>query len=293
MSILSMLAAAVLIQGAPAQAPDTDIYLAALSLRDGWVTIGEPRNLTNRAGYDNQPAFTRDGRAILYTARIDNTQTDIFRYDLRTQKSTRVTDTGESEYSPTQIPGAMGFSVIRVERDSTQRLWRFDTDGKNPTVLLANVKPVGYQGWIDAREVAVFVLGTPSTLQLADLRTGQAGIVARGVGRSIQTIPGHTGVSFVQQQSDSVSWIRRLDRDRTVHPIAKLPPGGEYHAWTPRRALLATSGTSLLEWSPVDGGTWREVADLRPLGLRVSRIAVSPNGEWIALVGERVGRGGN
>lgn len=290
MPALFLLTAAALAQAAAAQAPDTDIYLAPLRTRAGWVAIGEARNITSRAGYDNQPHFTADGRAILYTARMDDAQTDIFRYDLRSQKSTRLTQTSESEYSPT--PATRGFSVIRVERDSAQRLWRFDSDGKGPALLLPGVQPVGYHAWIDARWLALFVLGSPATLQLADLRNGRAEVLAKDIGRAIQKIPRWNGVSYVQRLADSVLWVRRLDRDRTIHAIAKLPAGGEYHAWTPRRVLLATAGSRLLEWTAIDGGTWRQVADFTPLGLRVSRIAVSPNGEWIALVGERVRTGG-
>lgn len=288
MPALLLLTAVALTQPA-AQAPDTDIYLAPLRLSDGWVAIGEARNITNRAGYDNQPHFTADGRAILYTARLADGQTDIFRYDLRSQRSMRLTQTAESEYSPT--PSGSGFSVIRVERDSAQRLWRFDRNGSNPVVLLPGVRPVGYHAWLDAQQLVLFVLGSPATLQRAALRNGAAVVVARDIGRSIQKIPRWNGVSYVQRQ-DSVLWLRRLDADRTIHAIAQLPPGGEYHAWTPRGALLATSGSRLLEWTPISGGSWRQVADFTPLRLRVTRIAVSPNGDWIALVGERARGGG-
>jgi hypothetical protein len=279
--------ALLIAQAASAQTPtpDTDIYLAPLRLRDGWVVIGTPRNITARAGYDNQPHFTADGRAILYSARIDNTQNDIFRYDLRTRKVTRLTQTPESEYSPTPAPG--GFSVIRVERDSTQRLWRFNDAGQNPVPVLPAVKPVGYHAWIDPQHVALFVLGSPAKLQLGDLRSGRADVVAEYIGRAIQKIPRFAGVSYVQRQDDSTSWLRRIDKNGQIDAIAKLPPGGEYHAWTPKSALLATAGSKLLEWTPIDGGRWREIVDFESIGLRVSRISVSPQGNWLAIVAER------
>jgi hypothetical protein len=277
--------AALIAQAASAQTPETDIYLAPLRLRDGWVVIGSPRNITPRVGYDNQPHFTADGRAILYSARVENAQNDIFRYDLRTRKVTRLTQTPESEYSPTPAPG--GFSVIRVERDSTQRLWRFNNAGKNPLPVLPGVKPVGYHAWIDPQHVALYILGSPATLRLGDVRAGSADVVAEFIGRAIQKIPRFAGVSYVQRQDDSTNWVRRIDNDRQIHTIAKLPPGGEYHAWTPKSALLATAGSKLLEWTPIDGGRWREVVDFTSMGLRVSRIAVSPQGNWVAFVGER------
>jgi hypothetical protein len=269
----------------PAQTPDTDIYLAPLRIVDGWVAIGVPVNITNRPGYDNQPQFSVNGRTLLFTARMDDGQTDIFEYDLRTRKTTRLTNTPESEYSATPLRN--GFSVVRVEPDSAQRLWWFDRMGKNPT-LLVDVKPVGYHAWINDQQAALFVLGSPATLQLADLRSREATVVAHQVGRALQKIPNWNGVSFVQHESDSTMWIRRIDgRQHETRAIAQLLPGGEYHAWTPRSALLATAGSKLYEWTPIDGGTWRQVFDAAPLGLLVSRIAVSPRGDMIALVGER------
>jgi hypothetical protein len=272
--------------GVRAQSQDTDIYLAPLRLREGWVAMGAPRNITERVGYDNQPYFTTDGRAILYTARIDDKQTDIFRYDLRTGKTTRLTNTPESEYSPT--PAGSGFSVVRVESDSAQRLWWFDGHGQNAKLLLSDVKPVGYHAWIGAQQLALFVLGSPATLQMATLAGGQANAVAQNVGRSVQKIPGWDGVSFVQRMNDSTAWIERVSSDQTVKSIAKLLPGAEYHAWTQRGALLGTEGSKVYEWTPIDGGTWRLVMDLSQRGLRLSRIAVSPRGDWIAIVGERL-----
>ena len=55
--------------------------------------------------------------------------------------------------------------------------------------MLENVKPVGYHAWADDHTLALFVLGQPATLQLADTRTGTARTIASDIGRSIQRIP--------------------------------------------------------------------------------------------------------
>src|SRR4051812_44166465 len=78
--------------------PSTDIFLAPLSIEDGHPVIGNPINVTNRPGYDNQPSFTPDGHALLFTSIHDDGQSDIYRYDLATKEITRVTTTPESEY---------------------------------------------------------------------------------------------------------------------------------------------------------------------------------------------------
>ena len=77
---------------AAAPPPDTEVFLATLSTRDGKVEIGKPINISNSAGYDNQPSFTPDGAAILFTsvrgdrkpdpANSAATGSDIYRYDI-------------------------------------------------------------------------------------------------------------------------------------------------------------------------------------------------------------------
>ena len=80
--------------------PDTEIFLAPLT-PGATPRVGAPVNITRSPGYDNQPSFTPDGRAILFTSMRGGTQTDIYRYDVASGETARVTNTPESEYSPT------------------------------------------------------------------------------------------------------------------------------------------------------------------------------------------------
>src|SRR5437870_10330194 len=104
--------------------PGTDIYVASLTRAAGGLEVGEPLNVTARPGYDNQPAFSPDGKTLYYTS-YRGGQSDIFRYELGSRTTAQVTATPESEYSPTVMSDGKHLSVIRVERDSTQRLWAF------------------------------------------------------------------------------------------------------------------------------------------------------------------------
>src|SRR5205085_6300 len=152
--------------------PDNDIFVVALTNRAGQIALGRPVNITAHAGYDNQPSFTPDGAGILYTSQRDSKQTDIYRYDLKTGATTQLTATPESEYSPTVMPNGKTFSVVRVEADKRQRLWQFPLAGGAAALTLENVEPVGYHLWLDARTLALFVLGAegkPNTLQLVTL----------------------------------------------------------------------------------------------------------------------------
>ena len=114
----------------PAGPPPTEVFLAPLTVEGGSLKVGSPQNISNSPGYDNQPTFTPDGRALLFTSargevssKCGSPQTDIYRFELQGRTLTRVTETGDCEYSPTVTPDGRHISVIQVEPDGTQRLW--------------------------------------------------------------------------------------------------------------------------------------------------------------------------
>ena len=272
------------LQGPPA----TDIYLADLRVAQGRVTVGPPVNVTMRPGYDNQPFFLPDGRAFLYTSIRADSQADIYRYDIAAKASTRLTATRESEYSPTPLPDGQGFSVVRVEADSTQRLWAFDSGGSRPRLVLDSIKPVGYHAWADDHTLVLYVLGSPSTLQVADAAAPQrhGDVVAKDIGRSLQRIPGRASVSFVQRDSAAGPWLDELDvRTQRISKLVKAPAGADFFVWMPNGIVVTASGTKLYQWDPRRGGAWEEVADFSAAGLtNVTRLAVSPKGDRLAIV---------
>ncbi|MHB1223230.1 MAG: M28 family peptidase [Gemmatimonadaceae bacterium] len=293
---ISMLrgAAVVILTGtypwaALAAQPDApDIFLAPLRVANGVVAVGAPVNVTGRAGYDNQPSFTPDGAAILYTSQRDG-QTDIYRYDLRTKRTTQVTDTPESEYSATITPDGRTFTVVRVESDSTQRLWRFPVVGSAaPQPLLPDVKPVGYYAWADNRTLALFVLGAndmPNTLQVARLGAGRTDTVMSGIGRSLHRVPGGSEVSFLHATATPRA-INALDpATQALRRLTSPLEGSEDFAWVSPRLLLMARDTRLYQHSAApDDLDWRQVADLADDGLAgITRLAVSPRGDWLAF----------
>jgi len=272
----------------PTSPPDTEIFLAPLTAsRDGAMVVGAASNITNSPGYDNQPFFAPDGETLFFTSiRGGARQTDIYRYDTRSRTSSRVTSTPEGEYSPTVTPDGAHLSVIRVEADATQRLWRFTLTGRQPEIVLERIKPVGYHVWADDHTLALFVLGQPPTLQIADTRTGDAEVLLRGIGRSLQRIPGRGTISVVEKDADGALWIRELDpKTRRLAPLVAAVAGSKEAdcAWTPDGMLVMAEHDVLYGWRPAT--EWKRLADLAALGLHgVTRIAISPKGDRIALV---------
>ena len=272
----------------PRAVPSTDIFLFDLTTRKGQLTLGQPRNITKRTGYDNQPMFAADGESLFYTSIREDSQADIYQYGLANQSTRQITATKESEYSPTLTPDGKSLSVIRVEADSTQRLWSFPLIGGQPSLLLTNIKPVGYHLWVDKNSLMLFVLGQPATLQLVDVQTEKAEKLADNPGRTLQRIPNQQKVSFVHKLSEAEWLIKYFDtKTRQVTSLVQTLPGKEFYCWTPDGILLMGKDAKLYKWDAKRDSQWQEVADLSGFGLKdITRLTVSPKGDKIALVAE-------
>lgn len=273
----------------PATAPvDTDVWVAELLDSGRRLRVGTPHNATDRPGYDNQPAFLPDGSGFLYTSIDQNGQADTWRYELDRGRSYRVTRTAEDEFSPTPLADG-GFSVVRVELDGAHRLWRFDADGANATLVLEGVQPVGYHAWLDDHRVGLFVLGEPPTLAVADTRTGDAKTVLSSIGRSLHRVPGQDRLSVVHKAAEDDWRIVLVDpaTGETTDAAPMLQPAEDY-AWLPDGQLIMGRGGKLYLRDPGGDAAWRELADFTDHGVtQITRLAVSPNADRIAFVVQR------
>jgi Tol biopolymer transport system component len=291
-AILSGVLAVFVAQNQPAPPAGTDVYLVSFSGGLASMKSASPMPVAIDPGYDNQPAFSPDGSRLLLTGNHDGKQMDTYVFDRAAGRLSQLTHTTEGEYSPTFLPAGVGepggFSVIRVEADGTQRLWRFNGKGESPELVLREIKPVGYHAWVDADRLALFVLGQPSTLRLARVSTGAAEIVASDVGRSLHRIPGSRLVSFVQKEPSGEYWVKQIDTDsKTITPLVSAAEGSSDRdcAWMPDgKTLLMSSGTRIMSWTRGASG-WIEVFDgaAHRVG-GISRLAVSPSGDAIAMV---------
>jgi Tol biopolymer transport system component len=264
-----------------AAAPGTDVYVAPLDAAGDSLRVGPPMPVTTRSGYDNQPAFLPKGNGLVWTS-IRNGQADIYRSSEPGGPS-RLTDTPQSEFSPTPRPNGR-MTVVRVEADGRQRLWSYRLDGTPVRAVLPDADSVGYHAWLDSTRVALFVLGSPPTLHVADVSAGTDTVVAARIGRSLQPVPGTADVSFVQVGPDSTTAIHVLDGETLDTRRLTDTPGnatGAFHAWGPDGSLLMATGSRLWVWHP-ENDRWHTAADLDPMS--VSRLAVSPEGGRLAVV---------
>jgi hypothetical protein len=269
---------------AQATPPATDLYVVPLSGQGASLRVGAAEPVTRRRGYDNQPAFNATGDGLYYTSQRGS-QTEIVQLNLGNGASRLLRPTPESEYSATLMPDRAAVSVIRVEADSAQRLWRLPLDGSDPTVLLPDVKPVGYHAWTDDSTVVLFVLGQPATLQVANVRTGRTTVVERGIGRWLATVPGRGAVGFVRLASGGDGIVMTFTPGTgRIDEVAPAISGTQDYAWLPDGTLLGASGSVLRRW---DAGqrSWVEVADLSSQGIRgITRLVTNRDGTRLALV---------
>lgn len=271
--------------------PATDIFLLDIDPEPVPWKLHDVTRVTDRDGYDNQPCFEDGGRSLLFASNRDG-QTDIYRYREGGADFEQLTATAESEYSPTPIPGWPGFSVVRVEADETQRLWRFPPspgEGRGGELVFEAIAPVGYHAWADENTVALFVLGEPNRLVLGNLISQEAREVATGIGRSLHRVPGKNSVSFVDKSDPERWWITVLDPATGARRrLAETPAGSEDFIWWSPRELLIGDGSKLYLFDLDLAQYWREVADLSGYGISgITRLTRSPIADRLAVVGAR------
>lgn len=301
-STLLILAIAAVVTPAQQAPPATEVFLMALSPGADGHGPSVWTNISNSPGYDNQPSFLPDSSAILFSSNRDGKQTDIYRYDIAGKALKQLTTTPDSEYSPTVAPDGKTFSVIRqAAADGTQLLVKYDlATGAHHSVVFENVKPVGYHAWIDATHVAMFILGSgqgqPATLQIGDTKTGTAEVAATGIGRSVLVRPGAGTVSYITTGANRM--VREFDmKQRTSRDLFTPIEGSQDAVWTPNGSELwmGAMNTQILSRAANDAsGSWKHKFNLvvmpggaaSPAIKGITRMAISPNGRWLAFVAE-------
>jgi hypothetical protein len=154
---------------------------------------------------------------------------------------------------------------------------------------------VGYYAWANDSTVAMFILGRPASLQLGNVDAGHADTIALAIGRSLHRIPSSQRISFVDKSDSTTWWIRSLDpASRAIAPVAPLPTAVEDYVWTPRGELLTSDGKgTILAWQPKTSepnyAIWKAIGAIdSTVAGKITRLAVSPNGRYVAIVAEPV-----
>lgn len=272
--------------------PNTEVFLFDLNMDKGVFNISNFQNISNNDGYDNQPSFM-DNETILFSS-TRNGQTDIVKYNLNYGLKTWICFTEGSEYSPLKIPKQHAVSAIRLDPDGTQRLYRYDLDNSSSTVILDTLI-VGYHVWSNKNEIVSAVLENNGlSLFTSNLNTKKNKRLATTIGRALHNIPNSNLISFLSKTTTGPSEIKSFNPSNgMIKTIAKALPDSEDLFWLTENSILMTKGDVVYKLDIHTNLGWIEVASLKAFGVtNLSRLAVSPDGERLAIVGELIDQAG-
>ncbi len=281
-----------------AQLPTSNIYAFQMQqLTDSIFEFSNPQYLTafNADGYNSQPAFFTNDELYISAQLPSMVQPELYLLNLENKTKLRVTETQEGEFSPQRMPDYYNFSAIRQEftnNDTIVRLWQFPLDRlTNGRPVFKYLRGIGYYSWINSKQVAVFMIGKPNYLALANVDTDEEIRLADNIGRCIKKLP-NGNLVFVQKNEYGAWQIMELSMSRYARQVAKPQliiasmPGVEDFALLPDGSFLMGKGSKLYKFNRFKDDDWVEIADLRFYNItNISRIAISPDMK-IAIVAD-------
>jgi hypothetical protein len=188
---------------------NNEIFLFDIENNNSKIELKNGKNISNNAGYDNQPSFYNDN--LLLFASTRNNQTDIATYSISDQKTTFINSTPEGgEYSPQKIPNSKNVSAVRLDNDGKQRLYSYDFKTGNSKVLIDSLI-IAYYTWYDEQTIVSAVIEADNlNLYVTNTKTGNSRKHASNVGRSFHKIPNSNLVSFISKEDEKLI-IKSLD----------------------------------------------------------------------------------
>ncbi|WP_068547124.1 TolB family protein [Thalassotalea crassostreae] len=275
---------------------EDEVFLATLN-GDELVSVN---NISNRIGYDNQPHFTPDSKAVLFTSEFANAdngvrQTDSMRYDIATKQLSNISNTpNASEYSPTVTPDGKNFSMIRVAGDGKQLLWQYPLNVKevsatNKAKQLSDIHDVGYHLWLNNDDLLLFVLGEPMVLQRTSLSLNKSTMVDTNIGRTLRKVPNKALFSYTKGSDKGSTLMLFNPTDNSTKATVLLPKQNMYYAWhqTKGNVLTAEKNTvvSIDLSHDLKTATWQPWLNFAEYcSGYITRMKMSDDGQYFAFV---------
>jgi hypothetical protein len=262
----------------------TEVWLGKLDMQEGRFAVSELRNISNHAGYDNQPSFFPDGESLLFATEAGSlSETGLgvhaVRYWIGSGASVPLVKA--RGFSPTPTADGGQFTTLR---EGT--VWLHELDGTPLRVLLPHVKTAGYYARIDEQRWVLFMNEEQRHIAMWDEARSALTRVVPGAVTAPYRIPNTNAVSFVVQEGESKKLMRLDPTDNLNRVLTTIPfPTSGAHVWTPRGTLLMASGNTIHEWHPDRPEEWPVVQRFPDPDLQgITRIAISSDAGRIALV---------
>lgn len=267
--------------------PEFDIFLFDYDAAKDEGALSGGANATDRTGYDNQPFFTANSDTFLYS-RDDGKQTDIWEYEIASGTHTRLTQTPESEFSPTPSPDNQTISFVFERSNSIWQIDRAALDEPKWALETTGIKePVGYFARNYESGDILYWSRFGFSVALTNAQTPAYHFISgHAVPSTPHIIPGSQEISFVHRQTNEQVWIKAFDpKTKAIRPLAPIVGENANYTWAPDGAILQIEDNILHRWR--EGETrWTPIADLSQFGVTsAARIAVSPDSKRVAIVG--------
>lgn len=273
-----------------AQTPQTDLLLFDFKKVNSEYVISNGRllNKFNLDNYNNQPSFF-NAHNLYFSAIVDEKeQTDIYAIDLLRNKYWQVTDTPDGEYSPTLMPTKRHFSVIvQEDKTNTQRLWQFPIDQSDlGSDIFPGITGVGYHCWLDRENAAMFIVGEPHKLIIANRNTQEQKSVLEDIGRGMKA--NKRGLLYFVHKVNDENWvIKRYDsRNNSISTIVQTPGKTEDFELLPDETIIMGMGAKLYAFNPDFSKEWKMIASFSDYGIeQMTRLSVF--GEKLVIVSKK------
>ncbi|MDP2686119.1 MAG: hypothetical protein Q8O62_02795 [Aequorivita sp.] len=266
---------------------NTEIYVFDIAPAYEGLEILNPQNISNDLGYNNQPSFSSN-ETVLFAGNNDG-QTDISEYNLTSKNQKWVNSKTEGgEYSPQKFPSNTDVAAVRLDKDGLQRLYRYSAESGNSTELIKDLQ-VAYFAFYNGQKILATVLdGDKIDLVMIDLPSKKTDTLFYNAGRSLHKVPKTNSMSYTLVNEEGNLDLYLLDmKSYESFFVCELPIGIKDCVWINDTQILIGSGNKLYMYDTLGESEWTRVASLEEYGLKnITRMAVSPDGKKLAVVGE-------
>jgi hypothetical protein len=267
---------------------NTEVFVMDLEFSENGFNIESFKNVSNNPGYDSQPFFI-DNEQIVYARTYDNL-TDIIKYHLKNKSLINISETKiGGEYSPQKIPNSNYYAAVRLDTTGLQRLYKYDSDSKQSSLLFKNLQIAYYSFYDENRLLSSVLSGANLDLVYSDISKKLNDTLLVKVGRSIHKVPNTIDtMSYTSVNDEGNMDVFQLDIT-TLESffVSQLPVGIQDHIWLDESTLLIGSLDKLFLLDLFGNGDWKLVADLSKYNIKdISRLAVNPDGSKLAMVAE-------
>ncbi|RXG30409.1 TolB-like translocation protein [Leeuwenhoekiella palythoae] len=270
---------------------NTEVFLFEIKTTPTTIEIVNGKNISQNAGYDNQPSFY-DESTLLYS-RTQDSLTTIGVYDISTSKTSVFTNEPNSGFfSAQRIPNTETIVAVRQDPEGRQRLAQYDFQTKAFKKLLDSSQ-VGYFSFYDQQTFIASVLQpNQMDLFLINIEKGTSESIITNSGRSVQKIPNSNSMSYTVENETKNMDLYTLDfsgDEPTSYFVCEMPIGRQDYTWLDENRILVGSGDSLFVYDLFGEPAWTFAASLNSYGIKnITRMTVSPDGKYLAVAAEPV-----